>query len=106
MYPHRSRDQANEPTVFNVDKLGSGGGENFAIGLVIRTNAKPIPLVTERYKEHVELKSHEQDQYFSYNDLDTEQHVKLGDRNDQFDITFSVSKIDPKSSQGVEISER
>ena len=107
MYPQKSAHGASGPAaVFNVDKVGSGGRERFAVGLVVRTNEKPIPLVTERLMDHEELKGHEQRQFFSFDDLDAEQHARLQDAHgDQFEIRFSVSSIDPVT-EGLEISER
>ena len=107
MYPQQPLRGASGPAaVFNVDKVGSGGRERFAVGLVVRTNEKPIPLVTERLMDHEELKGHEQQQFFSFDDLDGEQHATLQDpHGDRFEIRFSVSRIDPVI-EGLEISER
>ena len=49
------------------------------MGLAIRMNENPIPLVFEKYIEHETLNSYEHGQVFSYEDVDKEQRAVLTD---------------------------
>jgi hypothetical protein len=65
-------DQHREAGVFNIDKLSNDAAETFAIGLAIRMNENPIPLVFEKYIEHETLNSYDEGQVFSYENVDRE----------------------------------
>lgn len=58
--------------VFYLDRLGDSPSEQFALGLVIRVNDKPIRLVTEKYLRPEELNSFDQGQAFDYTRLNQE----------------------------------
>jgi hypothetical protein len=76
-------------------------GPQFGIGLEIRVNSKPMPLLMERFLENEVIRSSEM---FAYSDLNSEQFTSMKDsKGNQYEITFSVSKIE--SSFGIEINE-
>jgi hypothetical protein len=50
IYPQNS-------AVFNVNKLSNDKNEVFGMGLVLRSNSKPVPLVAERLLNCAEIKS-------------------------------------------------
>lgn len=99
------QDAGEESGYFYIDKLSNDPAERFAMGLVIRMNEKPIPLVCERLLEHETLNSFEQGQVFSYSDVGREQIAVLRDFQDnQYEITFLVTEI--KSHLRIESQER
>lgn len=53
--------------------------EEYGIGLVIRMNEKPVPLVSERLMEHEELNSFEQGSTFKYSEPRHEHRATLKD---------------------------
>jgi len=54
------RDEHQDLGTFCVDKLSQDDNEVFAIGLTIRSNDIPVPLVCERLIEQEEISSFEQ----------------------------------------------
>lgn len=82
---------------FNLNKLSSldARDEVYAIGVVVRTNAKPIPRVMEKYMSNQrEMRSSDGPQpvLFTYDKLTQEQKVTLQDKNDpSFKCTVSFA---------------
>ena len=77
-------------------------GPQFGLGLEIRVNGKPMPLLMERFMANEVIRS---PQMFAYSDLNSEQFTTMQDsKGNHYEVTFSVSKIEP-SIQGLEVSE-
>lgn len=84
---------------FNLNKL-SGNDANdefFALGVIIRSNKKPIPRVMEKYMSNqLEIMSSDgpQPALFRYDKLSQEQKVTLQDKNDpnyKFTVSFALN---------------
>ena len=76
---------ADEPSsnlksaTFYIDKLSTDPDERFAVGLAVRMADSPVQQVAERLLHHEVLNSFDQDQLFSYKDIDFDQLAVLHD---------------------------
>jgi hypothetical protein len=58
-------DQSQQTAIFNVNSFGP----QFGVGLEIRVNSKPMPLLMERFLENEVIRSSDM---FSYSDVNSE----------------------------------